>query len=123
MEHGEMRMLFLRICYCIIFSVYDNRPMQYIGCYVDDNNRDMGNTWTIVSTIAQCAAQCTKRYIGLQGGSACFCSDVYNRAPVYRKVLDAECGGEIGSSKGARWRSAVLIIDSLLINFLGLYES
>ena len=67
----------------------------------------MSNYITNVYSVAQCAALCTKRYIGLQANGQCFCSDVYNRAAEYYKVADTECGGQIGSSLGGSWSNAV----------------
>ena len=82
---------------------------QYVGCYVDDGERDMGPIWTSVSTVEECQAHCDKKYFALQAAFACFCSDVYNTKPAYAKVDDSECGGVVGTSMGTAWRNAVYI--------------
>ena len=86
-------------------------PYQYLGCYIDDSDRDMAPTYSTVTSIVQCQFQCVGfSFFALQAGFACFCANAYATEPRYARVPDYECSGTVGSSMGNNWRNAVFII-------------
>ena len=91
---------------------------QYIGCYIDDGNRDMAPTWTYAKSTSECQALCAgSSFFAMQAGYACFCSNVYSTKPQYAKVADSECGGVTSNSLGAGWRNAVFIFVFVYVYF------
>ena len=82
--------------------------MQYIGCYVDDTNRDMGKYYTITTSLGICQALCEGySFFAMQFGHACFCSDTYSTSSNYPKVADSNCGT---NRLGAEYKNAVFFM-------------
>ena len=82
---------------------------QYIGCYVDDPDRDLEHgpiEFYSDFTASTCNEKC-KRYsfFSLQFGGYCFCGNAYATSYRYQKRPDSECGGENGL--GRIWRNSV----------------
>ena len=91
---------------------------QYLGCYIDDANRDISGGYVLVSSVAACQDICTGyHFFALQAGYACFCGNAYATQVHYAKVADSECAGVVGSSMGSGWRNAVYC-NSDLINLI-----
>jgi len=93
---------------------------SYIGCFVDDQNRDLGamvaggRDNALTSTFAQCRAHCSgSTYMALQYGGECFCANSYSTATNYEQRPDSECAMVhspcSGSSYncGDSWRNAI----------------
>ena len=81
---------------------------QYLGCYIDDNSRDIAPTFTSVTSVEECQAKCpNSNYFALQAGFACFCGNSYSTKLVYAKVADPECVSSNGKVLGGGWRNAV----------------
>jgi len=93
---------------------------SYIGCFVDDQNRDLGDMVAggrdnaLTSTFAQCRAHCSSStYMALQYGGECFCSNSYSTAPVYEQRPDTECAMQHSPCTdsthncGDSWRNAI----------------
>jgi len=95
-------------------------PMDFIGCFKDDGNRDLNqgpkNYGYNSETCKQACSGYT--YFALQNGGWCVCDNAYSTAPQYGQVGDGECGavcaGEAGSEPprycGAGWRNAVYAV-------------
>ena len=88
--------------------------MQYLGCYVDDNLRDIAQnpTETTIKTPAGCQDVCKGfSYFALQNG-LCFCGNKYATQSRYYKVSNDECGNiDIKNGiyrMGKEFRNAVL---------------
>jgi hypothetical protein len=70
---------------------------SFIGCFVDDNNRDLGdmvgtNTDSSTNTFELCRARCgDSTYMALQFGGECFCANAYGTAAQYVQVDESEC--------------------------------
>jgi len=112
-------------------AVYEINPptlpgsQNYIGCFVDDGDRDMGdmrgtNNDARTNTFETCRNECIYRqdtgthYMALQYGGECFCSNYYSTAAKYHQVDDSECdamNNEPCKSNshlcGGSWRQAV----------------
>ena len=86
--------------------------MQYLGCYVDDNTRDIAPTATetTIKTPAGCQDVCKGfSYFALQNGN-CYCGNKYATQSRYYKVDDSECGELVsGSRMGKLLRNAVFL--------------
>ena len=98
--------------YIEIYIVGDNNSTtcpQYIGCYVDDPNRDLkhgpGESLTDFLTgesfrnftSSTCNEKCKGySYFSLQYGGQCFCGNAYATSYNYQKRPDSECGGVNG---------------------------
>jgi len=79
---------------------------SYIGCYVDDAQRDldkfMGSGYNQLSCNSACQ---DSTYFSLQYYGQCFCGNDYSTKPQYVKKPDSECGGARG--QGTAWRNSV----------------
>lgn len=91
---------------------------NYVGCFVDDSARDFGAmvgsaTNAATDSFDECARVCDKRYIALQWGGECFCSDTYGNGDQYVQVDDSECDharepcASTSFNCGGTWRQAV----------------
>ena len=88
---------------------------QYIGCYVDDRNRDLKHgpgasgswKWNVFWSVTTCNDQCQEYiYFSLQFfGRECFCGNAYASSYQYQKRNDSECGGENGV--GRTWTNSI----------------
>lgn len=85
---------------------------QYLGCYVDDWNRDMehehGRIYGARYIEKECSMIC-KGYLffSLQAGNQCWCSNSYNTQEHYKKVDDRECTHKGKKKTGGALRNAV----------------
>lgn len=90
---------------------------QYIGCFVDDGSRDLGpmlgSATADTDSFDACRAACDKKYIALQWGGECFCSDTYGNGDQYVQVADSECDhprepcASTSYNCGGTWRQAI----------------
>ena len=100
---------------------------DYIGCFVDDNSRDMGSMLGAYNndefnTFALCQAACgDSLYMSLQWGGECFCADAYGTDDQYIQVEDSECSGRDiepcfsnSHNCGGSWRQAIYAIPANL---------
>jgi len=70
---------------------------EYIGCFIDDGNRDLnvmrGSSFTFTSCREECGSN---SFMSLQYGGECFCANSYGAQSSvdgpYRQVDDSECG-------------------------------
>jgi hypothetical protein len=90
-------------------TVHGSAPSEefkYVGCYVDDEQRDLGGL--IVGrthTPESCSNLCYQYpYFALQDGGWCVCGNSYATEAKYSKVGDGECGS---AGTGAAWRNSV----------------
>lgn len=89
------------------------RTSNYIGCFVDDANRDLQQGPRHYGhTTETCQAECAGyNYYSLQNNGWCACGNTYSRAGPYHQVPDSECGNpcatETSGRCGAGWRNAV----------------
>jgi hypothetical protein len=104
-----------------------NGEAEFIGCFVDDGNRDLGDMVgtagdATTNTFALCRARCADHlYMSLQFGGECFCSNSYSTAAQYSQVDESECSGQNGNAIepchsnsyncGGTWRNAVYQIN------------
>jgi len=97
----------------------NSAPFSYIGCYRDDNQRDLDHKngfdpWS--KGPGTCSFACKDYvYFAIQAGHQCWCGDAYSTEAKYSKVADSECKvrligdtlqyteGDIGNG----WRNAV----------------
>ena len=90
-------------------SPCDQSDPNYIGCYVDDSNRDLDHgpgVNPMKYDASSCNAECKGyNYFSLQAQGQCFCGNAFATAPQYQKRPDAECGGAKGI--GRAWRNSV----------------
>ena len=90
-------------------SSCDGSGPYYIGCYVDDSNRDLGHgpgERPKIYDALSCNVECKGyRYFSLQNQGQCFCGNAYATASQYKKMPDGECGGAKGIGKA--WRNSV----------------
>lgn len=101
---------------------------EFIGCFVDDGNRDLGPNSgpgskidrrnAATNTFALCRAACgTKTYMSLQYGGECFCGNSYGTGEQYIQTDESECNMvfEPCSSNsflcGSSWRQAIYKIN------------
>merc|ERR1712232_302901 len=87
--------------------------MGYVGCYVDDGNRDLQEGPRAYGyTTTTCAEACgSYSFFALQHNGWCVCGDAYGTASQYVQVDDNQCGnacaGEGHGRCGGGWRNAV----------------
>ena len=83
-----------------------NKPF-YIGCYVDDVNRDLKDAKnTGFGYIDACNEACKEyNYFALQNNGECRCGNDYGTAVQYVQKFDEECGGAEGL--GRLWRNSI----------------
>lgn len=81
---------------------------QYIGCFKDDNTRDLKHGIGYGHNPASCQGACSSYpYFGLQDGGDCKCDNTYaTPSPPYTQVGDGECN-KGGTGMGGGWRNAV----------------
>jgi len=101
----------------------DPGATEYVGCFVDDRARDLGqrvgaNNNIATNTFDGCRTACgNHRYMSLQYGGECFCADSYGNGDQYVQVDDSECNrvSEPCSSNshncGGSWRQAIYEIN------------
>ena len=92
---------------------------EYIGCFVDDGSRDLGNMVggtndAATNTFALCREECgDSNFMSLQYGGECFCSDSYGNGAQYSVVSDSECDRDVepctanSYNCGGTWRQAI----------------
>ena len=80
---------------------------SYIGCYVDDAQRDFTNGPKKYGyNQLTCNSACQDYpYFSLQNNGHCRCGSSYSTMPQYVKKPDSECGGARGL--GGEWRNSV----------------
>lgn len=95
---------------------YDYTTGQYIGCYVDNPNRDLekwvylpfDNTTNSKETCAQNCSNLNYPYFGLQYSSQCFCGNSYGR---YGGSNESDCNyvctGDSSQICGGYWRNSI----------------
>jgi hypothetical protein len=98
---------------------------QFVGCFVDDSNRDLGDRVgtredSSTNTFELCRARCgDHQYMSLQWGGECFCSNSYGTSDLYTQVDASECNERrepCSSSSyncGGTWRNAVYRINHI----------
>jgi len=96
---------------------------EYIGCFVDDGARDLGDMVgtrdnAATNTFELCRATCgDSQFMSLQYGGECFCSDSYGTAAQYVQVDESECNANVepcastSYNCGGTWRQAVYQIN------------
>jgi hypothetical protein len=100
---------------------------EFVGCFVDDQARDLGQMVGTVSdattnTFDLCRARCGESlYMSLQWGGECFCSDSYGNGDQYIQVDEGQCNGQSGNaiepchsssySCGGSWHNAIYQIN------------
>jgi len=101
--------------------------MSYIGCFIDDYARDMGEgtgdpaesaTFTILAgsvTIQGCANFCRDGgfdFAGLQNGSQCFCDNAFGSLGAATEAeCNTPCYGDQTTMCGGPWRNSVYSLD------------
>lgn len=91
----------------------------YIGCFIDDETRDMGN-WPSLEgfTIASARAFCWGyKYFSLQYNGYAFCSNSFGTTPMYGQVANAECD-VYQNQYGGDWRNAVFLTEFYVNGFI-----
>jgi len=89
----------------------NSAPYAYVGCWADDNHRDLDkrthNVWGR-HMAANCSYHC-KEYLffGIQYGKECWCGNAFGTEPKYTQRPDSECDTRFGSRKGDSWRNAI----------------
>jgi len=100
----------------------------YIGCYVDDGNRDLdsragrglgkyqGRGFDVDSCRKRCAdldlVDTPYAYFGVQHFDQCFCANAFATAPQYKKVPDSQCNmGKAPLTRGGSWRNSIYKIE------------
>jgi hypothetical protein len=112
---------------CVAGGAGSQGLAEYIGCFVDDNNRDLGdmvgvNSNAETNTFQLCRERCgSSTYMSLQFGGECFCANAFATDPVYEQRPDSECDGQNGIplepcasnslNCGGTWRNAVYQIN------------
>lgn len=92
-------------------------PLQYIGCHVDDGNRDLQDgprQYGYTSDTCDTACQGWS-FFALQNNGWCVCSNAYASEPQYSRVGDNECGNNCAGDDqlcGAGWRNAVFRVST-----------
>jgi len=96
---------------------------EYVGCFVDDRARDLGQMVgatqnAATNTFELCRAACgDSRYMSLQYGGECFCADSYGNGDQYVQVDDSECNRVVepcssnSHNCGGTWRQAIYEIN------------
>lgn len=78
---------------------------QYLGCYIDDDTRDVAITSQTVTSIEGCQSLCVGyAYFAVQVNQ-CFCGNKYATQPRFSKVSDSDCGGP--GSMGSTNRNSI----------------
>jgi len=95
---------------------------EYIGCFVDDSERDMGDMLGSSYTFATCRVACgAHTFMSLQYGGECFCANEYGTGPAYVQVEDENCNvdREPCSSNshncGGTWHQAIYQIHGAIL--------
>lgn len=100
---------------------------EYIGCFVDDPARDLGNMVgsthnAATNTFNLCRQACgDHQFMSLQYGGECFCANSYSTAAQYRQVDDAMCNRVVepcssnSHNCGGTWHQAIYRIGALSI--------
>jgi hypothetical protein len=105
---------------------------EFIGCFVDDNNRDLGDMVGVnanmnTNTFQLCRAACGEHtYMSLQFGGECFCANSYGNGDQYIQKPESECSGQNGQplepcastsyNCGGTWRNAIYQINHPVVN-------
>jgi len=78
----------------------------YIGCFVDDEARDLEYRIGRLQAYNQesCHNACAQRYFALQWHGSCWCGDAYGTEVQYEQVEDEQCGSD---RLGRGWRNAI----------------
>lgn len=92
----------------IVHVIEDSKTGYYIGCYVDDNDRDLdGRIIGRGHDHKTCNTKCKGwDYFAIQDRDWCVCADSYATQSRYYKVNDSECN-VYGTRLGGPWRNAV----------------
>jgi len=87
-------------------SECDTKNPSYIGCYVDDGNRDLYDGPRNYGYNQQtCNEACQEYpYFALQNNGWCVCGAAYATEPQYVKKPDRECGNK---GLGGGWRNSI----------------
>jgi len=77
----------------------NNSLAKYLGCYVDDNSRNLDNLMnsSTKQTSFWCNVECGKHgfpFFAMQDGGECRCGHHYGAGEKYKKVGDSECGNK-----------------------------
>jgi len=82
----------------------------YIGCFVDDKNRDMGKFYKDFAgghSVESCRVKCAGyKYFSIQNGSECFCANSYGNGPQYKQVDESQCRKN-GEGHGGYMRQSI----------------
>jgi len=100
-----------------VLQLESTGPMDYVGCFKDDGNRDLQEgPRNYGYTSESCKQACSNYdYFALQNGGWCVCGNEYSTEAKYSQVGDGDCGavcaGEAGMSPsrfcGGAWRNAI----------------
>ena len=93
-------------------GVCDQNNPQYLGCYVDDRNRDLDHGPGVKNELdrsyvpSTCNDVCEAyAYFSIQYGGQCFCGNSYASEVQYIQKPDNDCGGAGG--QGGTWRNSI----------------
>jgi len=95
---------------------------MYIGCFVDDSDRDLGamEAGGATYTFASCSLRCAGyAFLSLQYGGECFCANEYSTAAQYVQVADSLCNmvrepcTSSSHNCGGTWHQAIYQIGSV----------
>jgi hypothetical protein len=95
--------------------------MGYVGCYIDNDNRDLNgyNTSDNTMTPGQCLSICQQmnyKYYGVQFSSYCFCGDTYGKyGSVPYTECNMTCAGDKALDCGASWRNSIYSVSASIL--------
>jgi len=102
--------------------VGDSNPPTYIGCYIDEQNRDLNGISFSDNNMSPelCQIFCRKyQFCGVQYSSYCFCGNSYGH---YGKAPEVECNmpctGNPKIKCGGNWRNSIYHVNQNLTNVL-----
>jgi len=96
-----------------VYSVTPRADPDYVGCFIDDRNRDLQDGPRAYGyTSPSCAEACgSYSFFALQNNGWCVCGNAHSTESQYSQVDDSQCGnscaGETSGHCGAGWRNAV----------------
>jgi hypothetical protein len=108
---------------CVQIPQQVHGQTEFVGCYVDDSNRDLGDMVGTrdddgTNSFEKCRARCGDHvYMSLQFGGECFCSNSYATSGVYEVRPESECNmnhldcTSHSYNCGGTWRNAIYQIN------------
>jgi len=98
------------------FNISANNSSKYLGCFKDQNSRDLSASFTSSSkmTTKLCVDTCRKKgykFAGTQYASQCFCGNSYGKSGKANNC-NMNCSGKQSEKCGGSWANSVYKVNA-----------